>query len=42
MAGDVLRGNAAGALGERGVVASLFVGGEFALGMRVEVGAVAA
>ena len=41
MAGDVLRWNAAGALGERSIVASLFVGCEFALGMRVEIGAVA-
>ena len=41
MSGDVLRGNAAGALGESGFVAGLLVGGEFALGVSVEISAVA-
>jgi hypothetical protein len=42
VARDVLRGNAAGALGECGFVTAGFVGGEFAFGMRVKVRAVAA
>ena len=42
VAGDVLRGNAASALLEGFVVASLFVGRKFALGMGVEIGAIAA
>jgi hypothetical protein len=41
MAGDVLCGNAAGALGESGFVTRLLGGGEFALGVSVEIGAVA-
>jgi len=41
VAGDVLRGNAAGALGESGFVARLLGGGEFALGVGVEIGSVA-
>src|SRR5260370_3496830 len=41
MSGDVLRGNAAAAFGQRGVVATLLIDGEFTLGMRVEIGAVA-
>ncbi len=40
--GDVLRGNAASALLEGFLVAGLFVGGKFALGMGVEIGAIAA
>ena len=41
MAGDVLRGNAAGALGESGFVAKLLAGGELTFGVSVEIGAVA-
>jgi len=41
MAGDVLRGNAAGTLGESSLVAGLLGGGEFALSVSVEIGAVA-
>jgi hypothetical protein len=41
MAGDVLRGNAAGALGESGFVAGLLAGGEFAFGVSVEISAIA-
>ena len=40
--GDVLRGHAAGALFESFVVTILFVGGKFALGVGVEIGAIAA
>ena len=36
MAGDVLRGNAAGAFGESGFISSGFVGGQLALGVSVE------
>ena len=42
VASDVLRGNAVGALSECGVVSSFLIDCEFALGMRVEVGAVTA
>lgn len=41
MSGDVLRGNTTGALGESGLVAGLLVGGELALGVSVEISAVA-
>ena len=41
MPGDVLRGNAAGAFGQRGVIATLLIDAEFALRMRVEIGSVA-
>src|SRR5579863_6642574 len=41
MAGDVLRGDAAGALGESGFVSSGLTGGQLALGVSVEIGAVA-
>src|ERR1700732_2238683 len=41
MTGDVLSGNAAGALGERAVVPRYFVVAEFAFGMGEEIGAVA-
>src|ERR1700722_21011826 len=40
MAGDVLRGNSADPLGESGLVARLLGGGEFALRVSVEIGAV--
>jgi len=41
MAGNVLRGNTSGALGECGFVTNLLILCKFALGMRVEVGSVA-
>jgi len=41
MAGDVLRRNSTGALGKGSVIASRFVGGELALVVSVEIGAVA-
>ena len=40
MAGDVLRGDAAGTLGESLVIAYLFVGGELLLRMGVEIGTI--
>ena len=42
MPGDVLRGHAARAFGEGCFVTRLFFGGEFALRMREEIGAIAA
>src|SRR5450432_792492 len=41
MAGDVLRGLAGDALGEGVIVAALFFGGKLAVGVRVEMGAIA-
>ena len=41
MSGDVLGGHAAVALGQGLVIAALFVRGEFALGMGIEIRAVA-
>ena len=41
MAGDVLCGYAADTFGEGPIVAGPFMGGEFALGMGVEIGAIA-
>jgi hypothetical protein len=41
MAGDVLRGDAPCALGERGIVTGCFIRGEFAFGVRVEKSAIA-
>ena len=41
MSRDVLCGNAASALGKSGIIAAGLFGGEFALGMSVQVGAVA-
>ena len=42
MAGDVLRGDSTGALGQGCIIASRFIIGELSLGMRVEIGTVAA
>lgn len=42
MAGNVLRGDTTGALVQSGLVAGGFVGREFALGMCVEIGTIAA